>query len=142
SRGSTAVAAVAATAITTLDGSSGLRRLTVKVPDEFAFGSVGVRVSNQMTGETTDARSLEIVTLPLLEPGTAAPGATDIQVRIGGSLNSQFVIGSTRVVFGAGITVRTTAVESPTSLVVTVDVAPNATVGSRDVVVISPAQRL
>lgn len=129
------------TAIALLDSATGLRRLTITVPEGLPVGTTAVRVTNRTTGEVSEARPLEIVTLSLPDSVSAAPGATSVVVRVTGSPNSQFVAGSTRAAFGAGITVRSTTVDSATSLRATIDVASTAALGPRDVAVISPTQR-
>jgi hypothetical protein len=50
-----------ASAVATLDAKTGLRRLTVTVPNGLPVGTVRVRVTNRITNEVSDGRSLEIV---------------------------------------------------------------------------------
>jgi hypothetical protein len=97
-------------------------------------------VINRTTNRITAARSLDVVPLIVAAMPPLAPAATAIPIRIVGSRNGQFAAAS-RVVLGPGVTVRTMTVESATSIVATVDVAPSAPIGPRDVVVVSPKQR-
>src|SRR6185295_15248765 len=115
------------------------RRLTVTVPAGLPVGPVSVHVTNRISNEVSDARSLDIVSLALPDLGSATPGATGVVVRIAGSPNSRFAAG-TRASFGLGITVRATTVESATSLLATIDIASSAAIGPRDVAVISTTQ--
>src|SRR5262245_39680630 len=131
---------VAATAVATLDAASATRRLAVTVPATLPVGAVTVRVTNASGTEIADARALEIVSLQLPEAVSGLRGANGIVVRIAGSPNTRFASG-TRVTLGAGITVRSTTVESATTLRATIDIAPAAALGPRDVIVISPPQR-
>ena len=129
-----------ATAVVTLSAATGLRRLTVAVPAGLPVGTSALRVRNSVTGETSAGKSLEIVEIYLLEVSSAAIGASNVNVRITGSPNTAFVAGSTRATFGAGVTVNSTTVESATSLVASVSVAPTAVAGTRAVAVISNTQ--
>jgi len=128
-----------ATSVATVNASTGLRRLIVTVPAGLPVGSTRLRVVNKQTGETGEGRSIDVVTLNLSGVTSAPPGAANIQVRMTGSGNSAFRTG-TRAAFGAGITVHSTVVESPTSLVATISVAANAALGPRTPGVMSPTQ--
>src|SRR5262249_2005289 len=105
--------AAAATSIETLDSASGTQRLTVTVPSEVPTGTVTVRVASG--SDVSEPRALEIVALSLPETRSASPGDQGVAVRIAGSPNTRFGPG-TRITLGAGIAVRTTTVESPTTL--------------------------
>ncbi|HET7607906.1 MAG TPA: hypothetical protein VFL84_04455, partial [Gammaproteobacteria bacterium] len=118
-----------ASAITTLSAATGLRRLTVTVPAGLPVGTAALSVRNAVTGETSAGKSLEIVEILLTGVTSAAVGATNVNVQITGSPNSAFVAGSTRATFGAGVTVNSTTVESPTRLTANVSVSPTAAVG-------------
>jgi hypothetical protein len=72
------------------------------------------------------------VELSLPEVTSATPGTTNLNVRILGSNNANFTA-SSRAVFGAGVTVHSTTVESPTSVVATISVADTAALGPRSV---------
>ncbi len=129
-----------ATSIATLDSATGLRRLRVTVPAGLPVGTVTLRVRNRVSGETSEGKTLEVVTIALPVITSAPPGASNLAVRIVGSPNTKFVAGSSRASFGAGVTVNSTVVESATSLVATITVSATAALGSRAVGVISPTQ--
>jgi PKD repeat protein len=133
-------ATVTGTSIVTLDAGAGLRRLSVAVPGGLPAGTTALRVVNKTTGETSVGRSLEVLTLALPAVSSGAPGATNLAVRVTGSPNVRFAAGSTRAAFGAGITVSSTTVESPTSLVATIAIASSAALGARDVSVLTSTQ--
>ena len=133
-------ASATASAITTLSAATGLRRLTVTVPAGLPIGTAALSVRNAASGETSAGKSLEVVGITLTGVASAAVGASNVNVRITGSPNSAFAAGSTRATFGAGITVNTTTVESPTSLVANVSVSPTAALGLRAVSVVSNTQ--
>ena len=110
------------TAVLTLDQASGLRRLTVTVPDGLPAGTTTLLVQNKITQETSAGKSIEYVTLALPDATSGAPGASVLAVRIAGSPNAAFAAG-TRVSLGAGVTVTATTIQSPTSLIATVSIA-------------------
>lgn len=122
------------TATTVVDASRGLRRLTLRVPDGLAIGTAAISVLNKATGETSAGVSIEVLGLSLPEVDSASPGTSNLKVRILGSPNAIFGVGS-RAVFGAGITVHSTTVESATSIVATLSVGANAALGPRNVTV-------
>ena len=129
------------TAIATVDAASGARRLSVVVPAGLPVGPTAVRVVNTKSGEASEGRSVEVVTLALPQTASGAPGTTGLAVRITGSPNAQFAAGS-RVTVGAGITVTSTVVESPTSVLATLTIAATAALGPRDVNLITATQTL
>ncbi len=131
-----------ASAVATLDATRGLRRLSVRVPSGLPAGRVDLKVDNTANGESSTGAGLDLVTLTLPQLSSASVGAQNVQVRIVGSANARFVAGSTRPAFGAGITVVGTIVESATSLVITINIAANATPGSRSVSVTTSTQSL
>jgi hypothetical protein len=133
-----ATATATGTVIQTVNATLGLRRLRVTVPAGLPSGTAALRVRNLATGEISAGQNLEIVTFSL-STGAGARGATSLAIRITGSPNSQFVTG-TRATFGSGITVHSTTVESPTSLMATVSVAPTAPLGPGVVSVLSSTQ--
>jgi hypothetical protein len=135
-----AAATATASAVATLSTTTGLRRLTVTVPAGLQAGRAALSVRNTASNETSAGKSLEIVELYLTGVTSAAVGASNVSVRVTGSPNTAFVAGSTRATFGAGVTVNSTTVESPTSLVANVSVSASAAVGLRSVGVISNTQ--
>ena len=138
--GSGAPVTVTASAVTTLSAATGLRRVTVTVPDGLAVGAAALTVRNTATGEASSGKSLDILTISLPGVTSSSPGASNVNVRIAGSANTAFVPGSTRAAFGAGITVNATAVESANSLVANISVSSAAALGLRAVSVITNAQ--
>jgi PKD repeat protein len=119
------------TAVQTLDATRGIRRLGVRVPAGAPIGPTAVTIINTATGEQTDAGSIEVIRLFLPEI-SAAPAGSTVAVRVTGSPNVLFAAGTnTRVGFGAGITVQSTTVESPTSLVATLVISASAAAGPR-----------
>ena len=137
SAGETAVATP--TAVAVVDAARGLRRLTLRVPTGLSVGRADLTVLNRATGEVSTGLWLEVVALALPELTSGAPGATNLRVRITGSANAKFAAGS-RAVLGTGITVVSTTVESPTSVVATISIAAGAAVGPRSVTVITTTQ--
>ncbi len=138
-QGGAAVSLVAET-IATLDAATGLRRLGVTVPSGLPVGSAAVFVRNRSTNESAGGRTLQIITVTLPETNSAARGAQQVAVRITGSSNVQFVAGRTTPTFGAGITVASTQVLSPTSLIATVSVSATTALGPRTVSVVTSTQ--
>src|SRR5436190_3483035 len=49
--------------VATVDASTGLRRLTVVVPDGLPVGTVALRVTNTATGEISQGASVELIAL-------------------------------------------------------------------------------
>jgi hypothetical protein len=119
--------------------SAGQRRLTVVVPAGVPAGPAALRVVNTISGETSDGRSLDVITLTLPEVAAGAPGTTGLPVHIAGSALASFVVG-TRAALGAGITVTGTRIDSAHDLVVTVTIAATAALGPRDVNVTTSTQ--
>ena len=128
-------ATATASAVATVDLTRDLRRLSVRVPAGLPVGPTALSVTNKATGGTSEGLTIQIISIALADIASAATGATGVAVRITGSPNAQFVSGNTRVSFGQGITVTSTVVESPTSVLATISVAASATVGMRTVVV-------
>jgi hypothetical protein len=131
---------VTATAVTTLSAATGVRRLTVVVPNGLPTGTAALKVLNKQTGEVSQGKSLEVIAISLPETTSAPPGANNVNVRITGSPNTVFVAGATRASFGAGITVNSTTVQSATNLVANISVSATATIGTRAVGVVSNTQ--
>lgn len=129
------------TGVSTVDTASGLRTLTVRVPAGLPVGPVGIRVVNLASGETSAGAGFEHVALALPDPVAAPPGTTQT-VSIGGSANAQFAAGSTRVTFGAGITVTGVTVIDARALRATIAIAATAAPGPRTVGVITSTQTL
>lgn len=73
-----------------------------------------------------------IAVVSAASPGKAAAGSTGLVITVTGA-NSHFVGGASTVSFGAGVTVRSVAVDSATQLRATVDLAADAAIGYRDV---------
>jgi RHS repeat-associated protein len=134
---------VTPTAGAVVDAAKGVRSLTFKVPAGLMAGAVAIRVTNTVTGEVSEGQSLQIVDLSLPAVVSAPRGAAAVVVRITGTPNAQFVAGpTTRVTMGAGVTVTSTIVDSPTSLRATIDVAAAATLGARTIAITTPTQLL
>jgi RHS repeat-associated protein len=127
-------------AVETLDASKGIRRLTVTVPPGLSTGTASLQVLNKVTGRVSEGKSIEIVEINLPELRSSPPGAEGLNVRIAGSPNARFLSGGSRVTFGAGITINSVTVESPTALVANITLASSAALGSRDVGVITGTQ--
>ena len=120
---------------------AGLAMLTVTVPPGLPVGRTAIRVTNRVTGEIIQGLSIDLLDLRLTDAIGAARGTTLFDVQIQGSANSKFVQGPTRAVFGSGVTVHSTTVTSPTSLVARISIAGTAALGSRQVGVTSPNQQ-
>jgi hypothetical protein len=124
------VVTLVAETITVLDQAKGLRRLGITVPAGLPVGNAAVLVRNTRTNESAGGKTLQIVQITLPQTSSAVRGATGVQVRIDGSANVQFVAGRTTPTFGAGITVTSTQVLSPTSLVATISISASTSLGS------------
>jgi hypothetical protein len=131
---------VTASAVTTLNATTGLRRLTVVVPNGLPIGTAALGVVNKQTGEVSTGKSLEVIAIDLPDTTSAFLGANNLNVLVTGSPNTAFVAGATRATFGAGITVNSTTVQSATSLVANISVSATATVGPRGVGVVTNTQ--
>src|SRR4051812_29688651 len=131
---------VTSTAVTTLSAATGLRRLTVVVPNGLPIGAAALSVVNKQTGEVSRGKSLEVIAISLPDKTSALVGTNNLNVLITGSPNTAFVAGATRATFGGGITVNSTTVQSPTSLVANISISATATVGTRGVGVITNTQ--
>jgi hypothetical protein len=128
------------TSIVLVNASSGTRRLAVVVPPGLPTGHLTLRVRNTVTQETSEGQSLDLIAISLPQTTSGARGASNLSVRIDGSSNTQFVQGVTRATFGAGITVVSTTVQSPTSLVATISISATAALGPRTAGVITNTQ--
>jgi PKD repeat protein len=138
----TPVSGAAASAVPTrVLAGNGLLMLTVTVPTSLPAGRTALRVTNRATGEVSQGLSFDLLELRLSDAISAPRGATLVNVQIQGSENSRFVQGSTRAVFGSGVTVHSTTVTSPTSLIASISVAATAALGARPVGVTSPNQQ-
>ncbi len=124
------------TAISALDPTGTLRRITVRVPRGLPLGRAAITVRNTSTGQTAAGASVEIVALEAT-PSVLAPGQTrDLTVVLRGAW--AFDAASTRVTLGAGITVNRVTVAEPTRLVASVTVSTSATAGARTLGIITP----
>jgi hypothetical protein len=126
--------------IVLVSASAGTRRLAVVVPAGLAVGRVSLRVRNTVTQETSEGQAIDLIAIQLPEVTSGTRGASNLAVRITGSGNTQFVQGVARATFGAGITVLSTTVQSPTSLVATISIAATAALGARTAGVITNGQ--
>ncbi len=133
---------VAASSSTNVDAQRGIRRISVRVPVGLAVGAASVRIVNTVSGATADVARIEILALTLPSERSAAPGVTGLAVPIVAEGAAAFVAGQARVTFGAGITVRSVSVASPSALVATIDIATTAALGPRTVSVTVPRQSL
>ena len=129
-------ARVTPTEVTTLDAAKGLRRLAFTMPGSLPAGAASIAVTNLATGEVSAGRNIEVITIAL-SLSSAERGASDLQIRVSGSPNCQFVAGRTMVTFGPGVTINGLSVESPATLVARVTVDAAAAPGPRTVQVIS-----
>ncbi len=127
-------------AIALVDAARDVRRLTITVPVGLAIGSAAIQVRNLTTGETTVARSIQIIEVTIPEPVAALRGATGVTVRFVGSPNVRFSAGRTKVLMGAGVTVTGIRVVSQAELVATVNVAGSAAPGVRVVTISTEAE--
>ena len=131
---------VTAATVTTVSAATGLRRLTVVVPNGLPIGTAALSVLNKQTGEVSTGKSLEVIAIDLPDRASAALGTNNLNVRVTGSPNTAFIAGATRATFGPGITVNTTTVQSATSLIANISVSATATVGTRAVGVVTNTQ--
>lgn len=120
---------------------TGVLRLTVTVPTGLPVGRADLRVLNRATGEVSEGLWIDVLHFKLTGSTSAQRGASAVAVAIEGSPNSKFVAGTTRAVFGTGVTVHSTTVTSPTALVATISVADTAALGPRPIGVTSPNQQ-
>lgn len=126
--------------IALVDSSTGTRRLGVLVPLGLPVGRVALRVVNTVTQGSSEGVSIDLLQIHLPEISSLARGSSNVPVRIAGSANTNFVAGATRATWGAGITVHSTVVQSPTSLVATISIPATASIGPRTVGVITNTQ--
>ena len=131
---------LAASAIATLDATKGLRRLSVKMPAGLAIGTAAVRVVNTTTGESAAGGTIQVVALSLPNVNSGTRGAQNLDVEVNGTPNMQFVAGRTTVTFGAGVTVTSVQVTSPTSLIASVTISSATPLGGRMVLVATSTQ--
>ena len=118
-----------ASAVAAVDPVNGLSRIAVSVPTGLPVGSAAVSVRNKITGEVSGGASIQIISISLPEISSAERGAAQVSVRIVGSPNTQFASGS-RALFGSGINVHSTTVESPNVVVALISVSPTASIAS------------
>ena len=133
-------ATVSATSSKVVSGT-GLLVLTVTVPAGLPVGPASVRVTNRANGEVSQGLSLNVLDLRLTGAVSAARGSTNLNVPIQGSFNSVFAQGPTRAVFGTGVTVHSTTVTSPTTLIANISIAATAALGARQIGVTSTNQQ-
>lgn len=72
-------------------------------------------------------------------PNTGRQGQSDLNVQITGQ-TTNFAQGITQVAFGAGVTVNSVAVASPTSLTANISIAADATIGLRTITATTGAE--
>lgn len=106
---------------------------TVQATQADDVGNVGT--SNAVT--FTVATPSPAITVSSAAPAALPQGASGVTLTVSGSV---FVDGAQASVSGSGVTVTDTAVTSETSLAVTVDVAADATTGTRDIAVTAPGR--
>ncbi|MEN3337502.1 MAG: hypothetical protein V7647_1178, partial [Acidobacteriota bacterium] len=128
------------TAATRVTSGTSLMRLTVTVPGGLPTGQAAVQVRNTATGEIGNGVSIDVLSLTLPGVAFASPG-TRVDVQVVGSSNSRFIAGNSRAVFGAGITVNSTTVQSATTLIANITIAATAATGPRSVGVTSTNQQ-
>ena len=118
----TVASLTAATAVVNVDPAAtlGPRTVTITTGSEIA----------------TFANSFTIIsggpTITLVNPNTAQQGQQSLSIGITAAL-THFVQGTTQASFGAGITIASLTITSPTSTTAVVNIDPAATVGLRDV---------
>jgi len=93
--------------------------------------TTGTEVSTALSAFTVNTGSPMILSV---DPNTGIIGQQNLTVTIT-ALFTHFAQGHTTVDFGAGITVVSVTVNSPTSLTVVIDIAPDASYGPRTVTV-------
>jgi PKD repeat protein len=128
--------------VTTVDAATGVRRVTVVVPDGLAIGTTGLTVTNTTTGEVSQGASFELIALTISGTTTASPGSTGIQVGVQGSPNAAFIAGNTKVSLGAGVTLTALTIDSATTLHATLSIAASAALGTRALSVSTSTQTL
>ena len=124
----------------TTDGQSFYLFAPDLTPSVFTPG-VQVRVQARLADGTTATADTTLGTPPSVTPPSLS-GVSPQQGTIGQTLGvtltgSNFQAGAT-VSFGAGTSVSATNVGSPTSITATLAIAPNATAGPRNVIVVNP----
>jgi hypothetical protein len=137
-----AAVTLVAESITVLDQTKGIRRIGITVPSGLAVGTAAILVRNLKTKESAGGKTLQIVQISLPQTTSAVRGATGVAVRVDGSSNVQFVAGRTTPNFGAGITVTSTQVLSPTSLVATISVSSSTSLGPRTVTIVTSTRTM
>ena len=128
--------------VATIDAASGLRRLTVVVPDGLPIGTTALTVTNTATGDIGQGASFEVVGLTVSGTTTASPGSTGVQIVVQGSPNAAFINGATKLAFGAGLTLTALTIDSATQLHATLSIAPSAALGPRAMSVSTSTQTL
>ena len=128
--------------VATIDAASGLRRLTVVVPDGLPIGTTALTVTNTATGDIGQGASFELISLTVSGTTTASPGSTGVQIAVQGSPNAAFIAGNTKVAFGAGVTLTALTIDSATLLHATLSIASSAALGPRALSVSTSTQTL
>ena len=118
----TVTSATAAMAVVNIDSAAtlGTRTVTVTTASELASFLNGFTISAGTPG------------ILLLNPNTGQQGQQNLSVTISGQF-AHFAQGTTAASFGAGITVASLTVNSPTGATAVLNINPAAPVGSRDV---------
>jgi len=131
---------VPADTIATVDATKGVRRIGFTVPAGLPIGAAAIKVTNTVTGDVAQGRTLDIIDLSLPATRSGARGTQQLAVQIAGTPNTQFVAGRTTPNFGSGITVTGVQVQSPTLLTATISISSSATLGLRTVLVATSVQ--
>src|SRR5215469_7461738 len=123
---------------------SGGVQLTFQLPGAAGTGPASPTLYNVSLSDTTDGGLSSGNTLPftenpaasisLLSPNSGFQGATNEMITISGSFTN-FVQGTTQANFGAGITVNSLTVNSPTSATASISIDANATTGGRSITI-------
>src|SRR5215469_6206241 len=134
---------IAPTRVITMGGQ--FRRLVFTLPDPPPLSQIFYNVSvSDPTDGLSGGNNLPFTEDPapsisLLSPNNGSQGATNEMVGITGSFTN-FLQGSTQANFGAGITVNSLTVNSPTSATASINIAANAATGGRSITVSSGVQ--
>ncbi len=121
-----------------VDASRGVRRISVRVPTSLPVDQTSVTITNTENGQFVTTL-IYVVSISL--DITSARVGDVLNVRItktGDPASAPFVQGQTRVTLGAGITILSVTVESPTSLLASVTVSSVATPAFRTASVTVP----
>lgn len=128
--------------VVTISATQGVRKLRVTVPAGLPVGTTDLSVRNVATGEMSYGKAIEVLELGVPVPAAAPAGAANLAVRLEGSPNTRLEAGNTRASFGAGVTVHSTTVESPTVAIATISISATATRGQRGATLITGTQTL